>query len=292
MTLTEGEKHDLSKHDAVAFEAAEGTEGEETCLAEDSFPVRRVVTPTSFTIPRTPALGGAFAGGRFRQVRPHLHNDVYTSMVGRGIIHNRHTPDSLAQVKKPQTLAFKPMAQAREELLSLPTDFGKASLSRQLTLHACFETLGRFRREKGRAPKPGSAKDAKAFGKMVKACALLETVADAQHAAAAAARKKKKGKAKAKSPEPVEVDERVAEVFARTCRGALAPMCSVVGGTAAQEVLKACTGTFVPLRQYLFFDAVEALPEKLPTENDCRCVVYMHMWGCGRGTQVYIECPS
>jgi ubiquitin-activating enzyme E1 len=35
-------------------------------------------------------------------------------------------------------------------------------------------------------------------------------------------------------------------------------------------VLKACTGTFVPLRQYLFFDAVEALPEELPAENDCR----------------------
>lgn len=172
-------------------------------------------------------------------------------------------------MKKPQTLAFKPMAQAREELLSLPTDFGKASLGHQLTLHACFETLERFRREKGRAPKPGSAKDANAFGKMVKACALLETVAQAQHAAAAAARKKK---GKAKGPEPVEVNERVAEVFARTCRGALAPMCSVVGGTAAQEVLKACTGTFVPLRQYLFFDAVEALPEELPTENDCRCV--------------------
>lgn len=76
MTLTDGEKHDLSKHDAVTFEAAEGTEGEETCLAEDSFPVRRVVTPTSFTIPRTPALGGAFKGGRFRQVRRPFQDDV------------------------------------------------------------------------------------------------------------------------------------------------------------------------------------------------------------------------
>lgn len=66
MTLTEGEKHDLSKHDAVAFEAAEGEEG--ACLAEDAFPVRRIVNPTSFTIPRTAALGAAFKGGRFRQV--------------------------------------------------------------------------------------------------------------------------------------------------------------------------------------------------------------------------------
>lgn len=67
MTLTDGEKHDLSKHDAVAFEAAEGEEG--ACLAEDSFPVRRIVHPTCFTIPRTPALGAGFRGGRFRQVR-------------------------------------------------------------------------------------------------------------------------------------------------------------------------------------------------------------------------------
>ena len=185
MTLTEGEKHDLSKHDAVAFEAAEAEaeaggaaqgqddDNEPTCLAEDSFPVRRIVTPTSFTIPRTPALGAAaFRGGRFRQV------------------------------KKPQTLAFQPMAQAREELLSLPTDFGKASLTHQLTLHACFETLERFRREKGRGPTPGSAKDARAFGKMVKACSLLQSVPQAHHAATTSKKKQARG------PEAVAVNER------------------------------------------------------------------------------------
>lgn len=36
-----------------------------------------------------------------------------------------------------------------------------------------------------------------------------------------------------------------------------------------QEVLKACTGSFMPLRQFLYFDAVEALPEVLPSEADC-----------------------
>jgi ubiquitin-activating enzyme E1 len=187
------------------------------------------------------------------------------------------------QVKTPQTLAFKPMAKARDEMLSLPTDFGKASLTHQLTLHACFETLERFRREKGRAPTPGSAKEAKAFGKMVKACALLQSVPKAHHAARKSSTNTKKKKVGGnKGPEVVHVDERVVEAFARTCQGALAPICSVVGGTAAQEVLKACTGTFVPLQQYLFFDAVEALPEELPAEADCRCERARTGWGgCG-----------
>lgn len=40
----------------------------------------------------------------------------------------------------------------------------------------------------------------------------------------------------------------------------LAPMSSVIGGIVAQEVLKACSGKFHPIHQYLPFDALECLP--------------------------------
>ena len=42
--------------------------------------------------------------------------------------------------------------------------------------------------------------------------------------------------------------------------GALSPVAAFVGGAAAQEVLKACTGRFTPLRQFAYFDWLEARP--------------------------------
>ncbi len=35
---------------------------------------------------------------------------------------------------------------------------------------------------------------------------------------------------------------------------------SFIGGIAAQEVLKACSGKFTPIHQWFYFDALEALP--------------------------------
>ena len=260
VTLLEGERHDLSKGDAVVFEPAAAVEGEEggapaertaPDLSGDSYPVKRIVNPSSFTIPATPSLlshASTYTGGRFRQL------------------------------KQPLQLGFQPLGQARREMKSLPTDFGKASLGRRLTLHACFESLGRFKaQKKGRMPTPGSAADAAAFKKLVKTCDVLKeviqthtAVAVAAAAAKAAARKPSSSSSsssnttkKKQLTKPPVLDEKVMEIFARTCQGSLAPICSFVGGTAAQEVLKACTGTFVPLQQYLFFDAVEVLvPEE------------------------------
>lgn len=45
------------------------------------------------------------------------------------------------------------------------------------------------------------------------------------------------------------------------------------GVRVVQEVVKACTGHSMPLQQFLFFDAFEALPDddqQLPTEEDCK----------------------
>ncbi|KAI2808196.1 E1 ubiquitin-activating protein [Blomia tropicalis] len=42
--------------------------------------------------------------------------------------------------------------------------------------------------------------------------------------------------------------------------GNLAPINSFIGGCAAQEVMKACSGKFTPILQWLYFDATECLP--------------------------------
>lgn len=47
-------------------------------------------------------------------------------------------------------------------------------------------------------------------------------------------------------------------------------MTAAIGGMVAQEVMKACSGKFTPIQQYLYFDAIECLPEKDLTESECR----------------------
>ena len=45
----------------------------------------------------------------------------------------------------------------------------------------------------------------------------------------------------------------------------ISPMCSVMGGVVAQEVLKACTGKFMPIDQWIYFDATECAPDAYET---------------------------
>lgn len=67
------------------------------------------------------------------------------------------------------------------------------------------------------------------------------------------------------------IDEKLAKLFAQQARGNLAPINSVIGGCAAQEVMKACSGKFSPIQQWFYFDATECLPTEealLPKEED------------------------
>lgn len=53
--------------------------------------------------------------------------------------------------------------------------------------------------------------------------------------------------------------------------GDLNPMNATIGGVVAQEVMKACSGKFHPIYQWLYFDAIECLPvdHSELTEEDC-----------------------
>lgn len=50
----------------------------------------------------------------------------------------------------------------------------------------------------------------------------------------------------------------IKELALQAC-GQLAPICGFLGGVAAQEVLKACTGKFIPIQQHMVYDALEVL---------------------------------
>uniref|UniRef100_A0A8C6LLE5 E1 ubiquitin-activating enzyme n=1 Tax=Nothobranchius furzeri TaxID=105023 RepID=A0A8C6LLE5_NOTFU len=58
-----------------------------------------------------------------------------------------------------------------------------------------------------------------------------------------------------------KLDEAAVRSLSYTARGDLAPLNAFFGGVAAQEVIKACSGKFTPLQQWLYFDALECLPE-------------------------------
>ena len=77
------------------------------------------------------------------------------------------------------------------------------------------------------------------------------------------------------------IDEDILRLLAFGASADLNPMAAMFGGVVGQEVVKAASGKFHPLFQWLYFDAVEALPplEKL-TAEECAPqvwpVLYVH----------------
>mmetsp|Transcript_30710 Transcript_30710/g.117499 ORF Transcript_30710/g.117499 Transcript_30710/m.117499 type:complete len:1043 (-) Transcript_30710:1450-4578(-) len=142
------------------------------------------------------------------------------------------------QVKMPKKVDFLPLEEAVKSPEYVPTDFGK--FDRHSTINACFQALEKYCMANGSEPKPGSAEDADRF---------LETV-----------------KETLQGENPVE---NVVEAFSRGCVGSLSPVVAALGGLIGQEVLKAISGKFGPVKQFLMFDCMEILPDVLPDQTSC-----------------------
>lgn len=141
----------------------------------------------------------------------------------------------VTEVKQPLKLNFKPLTEALlDHELLIMNDFGK--ISRHNTLHLAFQALHDFVKKEQRLPLPHCQSDADVLLGMVKE---LNAVAQLE-----------------------QLDEAAVKKLSYTARGDLAPMNAFIGGLAAQEVIKACSGKFTPLQQWLYFDALECLPEE------------------------------
>lgn len=116
------------------------------------------------------------------------------------------------------------------------TDFAK--FDRPTTLHIGFQALSLFREKYGQLPRPRNEEDA---AKLVQISKTLSTD---------------------------ELDEVLLKELSFQATGELSPMIAVMGGFVAQEVLKACSAKFHPMQQYMYFDSLESLPSKLPTEQE------------------------
>lgn len=154
----------------------------------------------------------------------------------------------VTQVKMPKKIAFKSFPSSLSAPEILMTDFAK--FDRPGQLHVGFQALHAFEKKHSRSPKPWNRSDADEL------VALANEVNAAQS-----------GSAKQE-----ELSEGLLKKLSYVAAGDLAPVNAFIGGLAAQEVMKACTGKFMPIMQWLYFDALECLPEAeeaAPTEEDC-----------------------
>lgn len=138
------------------------------------------------------------------------------------------------QVKRPITVNFSSLKDSLKEAKFVTTDWAKMEKPAQLLLG--FQALNAFQNQHHRLPHPYSREEAKQVVELAKK--INET-----H----------------KSVETI--DEKELSLLSYVASGELAPMDAFIGGIAAQEVLKSCTGKFTPIQQWLMFDAVEVLPD-------------------------------
>ncbi|KAH3819410.1 ubiquitin-like modifier-activating enzyme 1 isoform X2 [Dreissena polymorpha] len=152
----------------------------------------------------------------------------------------------VTKVKMPKKIKFKSIKEALNAPEFVLTDFGK--FDRPGQLHIAFQALHEFVKRKSQLPVSRSKEDATEFLEICK-------------------------EVNAKSGAKVEsFDENLIREFSMGSRGDLCPMAAVIGGITAQEVMKACSGKFHPVNQYLYFDALECLPEDKDTsltESNC-----------------------
>lgn len=155
----------------------------------------------------------------------------------------------VSQVKMPKKIGFKPLRESLQDPEFLITDFAK--FDRPSQLHLGFQGLHAFQKKHDRLPKPRNEADAN------EVVAITKEIN--QHLTGSAKQE--------------ELKEDLLKKLSFQAVGNLAPVNAFIGGLAAQEAMKALSGKFMPVMQWLYFDALECLPEEnedaILTEENC-----------------------
>uniref|UniRef100_A0AAY4C2V2 E1 ubiquitin-activating enzyme n=1 Tax=Denticeps clupeoides TaxID=299321 RepID=A0AAY4C2V2_9TELE len=142
----------------------------------------------------------------------------------------------VTEVKDSATFAFVPLVNGDMFVMK-----DNAKMQEHQTLHLAFQALHEFVKDTRRLPAAGSKVDA---DKLVTLATRLKVASGLD-----------------------EMDENMVRKLAMVARGDLAPVNAFIGGLAAQEVIKACSGKFTPLHQWMYFHALECLPEAAKVEE-------------------------
>jgi ubiquitin-activating enzyme E1 len=180
---------------------------------------------------------------------------------------------TIAQVKKPTPMAFDSMTASMTQPGMFVTDWGK--LDRVGVLHLAFQACQMFREQNGSLPRPGNAEDAQRLYDLT--MELNNALSEDQCKV---------------SGDDITAQEMLIKRLAMCSQGRVGACTAMLGGIVGQEVLKACSGKFSPIKQWFYFDAVETLSsDPLPEEEvsavqsryDGQIMVY------GKATQARLE---
>ncbi|KAJ8115331.1 hypothetical protein ONZ43_g4692 [Nemania bipapillata] len=142
------------------------------------------------------------------------------------------------QVKMPVIIDFKPISTSFRTPEFVQSDFAK--FDRPPLLHVGFEALSAYIRSQGRPPRPMNDDDATVLVGSVKTFIEKEKL----------------------DLEIGENEEKIIRELSYQAQGDLNPMAAFFGGLAAQEVLKAVSGKFHPIKQWFYFDSLESIPTR------------------------------
>lgn len=148
---------------------------------------------------------------------------------------------SFTEVKIPQNITFKSLQDTLLDPEFVFSDFSKFDRSSQL--HLGFQALHQFKiRHQGELPRPMNNEDANELVKLTIDLSVQEP--------------------KVFGSPDVKVNEDLIRELSYQARGDIPGIVAFFGGLVAQEVLKACSGKFTPLKQIMYFDSLESLPEQ------------------------------
>lgn len=143
------------------------------------------------------------------------------------------------QVKTGKTVSFKSLSDQLKAPEILIPDYSKFEVP--LTVHVGFMALHKFKQNNGRLPNVWCSSDADQF---------LGLVQDIQ--------------SQGDAPQSDSLSKDVLQLLSYTCQGNFVPLCASLGGIVAQEALKAITGKFTPLNQWLYLEALDVVPPGNP----------------------------
>eukprot|EP00591_Stephanopyxis_turris_P011178 CAMPEP_0195523218 /NCGR_PEP_ID=MMETSP0794_2-20130614/22128_1 /TAXON_ID=515487 /ORGANISM="Stephanopyxis turris, Strain CCMP 815" /LENGTH=1053 /DNA_ID=CAMNT_0040653151 /DNA_START=1 /DNA_END=3162 /DNA_ORIENTATION=+ len=170
-------------------------------------------------------------------------NDVNTATAADKESEGGATQGYIAQIKQPVSVEFKSYSESlKNPGEMLMSDFAK--FDRPPFLLLAFKALAVYQsKHGGNLPPPGDSASAKEFVEIAESL-------DTENLLKEGAEEKKK----------------LLLHFASGSQSILSPMCAALGGIVGQEVLKACSGKFMPIKGFFFLDATECLPVDIPED--------------------------
>lgn len=137
---------------------------------------------------------------------------------------------SFTQVKMPELVNFKSLKESLDKPEFLMTDF--SDMTKSENLHAAFVALNEYIMTNGKHPSNENTEEYNGYLNLVKKHITAENL-----------------------------KEDTIKKFIHNISGDLCPINGIIGGCVAQEIIKASSGKFFPIKQWLYFDAFDCLPE-------------------------------